>query len=185
ERRPCALVPLASRLPDFCTEHVTYSNTRSALATSIFFMYLQRKKLPRRRGMARTMQLPAKRRRGRPPLGPDAGKRAPLSLRTTKQLKRELESRSNETGRSIAQEVEYCLEAWLAFEQGFGGKHMAALLRLMVGTAMLIEAELGRGSTMADYQTFAAVEEAWKEIISNARPLPDPETAGGRGRVRP
>jgi hypothetical protein len=154
------------------------------LALSICFLYLQRRKLPRWRGMARTTQVPAKRRRGRPPLGRDIGKRAPLSLRTTKQLKRELENRSNETGRSIAQEVEYCLEAWLAFEQGLGGKHMTALFRRMAGTAMLIEAELGRGSTMTDFRTFLAVEEAWKEIINVARPEPDAETVEGIAEIR-
>ena len=125
--------------------------------------------------MATAKEAPAKRRLGRPPLGRDVGKRAPLSLRTTRQLKRDLEHRSNETGRSIAQEVEYCIEAWLALEQVFGGPRMAALFRLMAATAALVEAEVGRGSTMTDYSTFCAVEEAWKQIISNARPLPDAE----------
>jgi hypothetical protein len=125
--------------------------------------------------MATTQEPSARRRLGRPPLGLDVGKRAPLSLRTTRQLKRDLEHRSNETGRSIAQEVEYCLEAWLALEQVFGGPRMAALFRLMAAAAALIEAEVGRGSTMTNYQTFCAVEEAWKQIISDARPLPDAE----------
>jgi hypothetical protein len=134
--------------------------------------------------MARTMQVPVKPRRGRPPLGRDVGKRAPLSLRTTKQLRRELENRSNETGRSIAQEVEYCLEAWLAFEQGLGGKRMVALFRLMASTAMLIEGELGRGPAMTDYSTFAAVEEAWKQIIRRAGPLADAETVEDLAELR-
>ena len=125
--------------------------------------------------MPTTQEALLKRRLGRPPLGQDVGKRAPLSLRTTRQLKRDLEHRSNETGRSIAREVEYCLEAWLALEEAFGGPRMAALFRMMAAAAALVEAEVGRGSTMADYQTFCAVEEAWKGIISNTRPLPDPE----------
>ena len=126
-------------------------------------------------GMATTQDAPVKRRLGRPPLGREVGKRAPLSLRTTHQLKRDMEQRSSQTGRSIAQEVEYCLEAWLALEQGLGGPRMAALFRLMAAAAELIEAELGRGSAMTDYWTFCAVEEAWKKIIGDTRPLPDSE----------
>jgi hypothetical protein len=52
---------------------------------------------------------------------------------------------------------------------------MAALFRVLAATAALVEAEVGRGSTMTDYQTFCAVEEAWKGIISKTRPLPDSE----------
>src|SRR6516164_3509928 len=125
--------------------------------------------------MATTQDVPIKRGPGRPPLAQDAAKRAPLSLRTTPKLKGELQHRSEETGRSLTQEAEFCIEAWLTLEQVFGGQRMAALLRLMAAAATLVEAEIGRGSMMTDYWTYCAVEQAWKGIIGSHRPVPSPE----------
>jgi hypothetical protein len=51
-----------------------------------------------------------------------------------------------ETGRSFTQEAEFCIEAWLAFEEVFGGQRMAALLRLMAAAVTVLEAEIGRSS---------------------------------------
>ena len=125
--------------------------------------------------MATTQDVPIKRGPGRPPLAQDAAKRAPLSLRTTPKLKSELKHRSEETGRSLTQEAEFCIEAWIGLEQVFGGQRMSALLRLMAATATLVEGEIGRGSMMTVYWTYCAVEEAWKGIISSYRPLPNSE----------
>jgi hypothetical protein len=50
------------------------------------------------------------RRRGRPALPPDAGKRHPLGIRTTRQLKDLLENAANSSGRSVAAEIEHRLE---------------------------------------------------------------------------
>jgi hypothetical protein len=133
--------------------------------------------------MANVKRTQAKR-RGRPPLPRDAVKRAPLSLRTTIQLKRALETRSSESGRSIAQEVENALEGWLAFEEGLGGRRMVVLFRMMAAAAMLIEGELGRGATMTDYQTYAAAEEAWAEIIRSAGPPPDEQALEDLSNLR-
>ena len=49
-------------------------------------------------------------RRGRPPLPAGEGKRHPLGIRTTKQLREQLEQAAKSSGRSLAQEVEYRLE---------------------------------------------------------------------------
>jgi hypothetical protein len=125
--------------------------------------------------MATTRTAPVKRRPGRPPLAPGMTKRAPLSLRTTPKLKGQLQNRSDETGRSLTQEAEFCIEAWLALEQVFGGQQMAALLRLMAAAATLVEAQIGRGSMMTDYWTYSAVEQAWRGIIGSHRPIPSPE----------
>ena len=95
------------------------------------------------RGMATTQDAPVKRRPGRPPLADGVTKRAPLSLRTTPKLKGRLKNRSDETGRSLTQEAEFCIEAWLTFEQVFGGPHMSALLRLMAAAATLSKPRSG------------------------------------------
>src|SRR5262245_45515821 len=125
--------------------------------------------------MATTREARVKRRPGRPPQTHGVTKRAPLSLRTTPKLKGQLQSRSDETGRSLTQEAEFCIEAWLTLEQVFGGQQMAALLRLMAAAATLVEAQIGRGSMMTNYWTYKAVEEAWKGIIDSHGPLPSPE----------
>ena len=125
--------------------------------------------------MATTQDAPVKRRPGRPPLEDGETKRAPLSLRTTPKLKGRLKNRSDEAGRSLTQEAEFCIEAWLAHEEVFGGQRMAALLRMMASTAILLEADIGRGSMMTDYWTYCAVEQAWNGIIASHRPLPNPE----------
>jgi len=127
------------------------------------------------RCVATNRNAPIKRRPGRPPLAHGVTKRAPLSLRTTPKLKGELQHRSEETGRSLTQEAEFCIEAWLALEQVFGGQRMAALLRLMAAAATLVEVQIGRGSMMTDYWTYCAVEQAWNGIIRSHRPVPGPE----------
>jgi hypothetical protein len=90
-------------------------------------------------------------------------------------LKSELQHRSEETGRSLTQEAEFCIEAGLALEQVFGGQRMAVLLRLMAAAATLVEAQIGRGSMMTDYWTYTAVEHAWKGIIDSHRPFASSE----------
>jgi hypothetical protein len=50
------------------------------------------------------------RRRGRPRLPTDQGKRYPIAIRTTKELKERLERASEASGRSLAQELEFRLE---------------------------------------------------------------------------
>jgi len=48
--------------------------------------------------------------RGRPPLPPEEGKRVPLNMRTTQDLRDKIEAAAKAAGRSIAQEVEIRLE---------------------------------------------------------------------------
>ena len=52
----------------------------------------------------------ARKTRGRPPLPPEAGKRFPLNMRTTKKIRDELQAAAHASGRSLAQEVEHRLE---------------------------------------------------------------------------
>jgi hypothetical protein len=53
---------------------------------------------------------PAARRRGRPALAAEEGKRYPIGIRTTKALREKLLSTSRASGRSLAQEIEFRLE---------------------------------------------------------------------------
>lgn len=48
--------------------------------------------------------------RGRPPKAPGDGKRWPLNMRTTRELRDRLEQAATASGRSLAQEVEMRLE---------------------------------------------------------------------------
>jgi hypothetical protein len=50
--------------------------------------------------------------------GPEGGKRYPLSMRTTKEVRERLEAAATANGRSLAQEVEYLVEKALAPERG-------------------------------------------------------------------
>jgi hypothetical protein len=54
------------------------------------------------------------RRRGRPALPPDEGKRFNLGIKTTKDLKERIEAVADAAGRSVAEEIERRL--WLSFE---------------------------------------------------------------------
>ena len=70
---------------------------------------MQQIKIDGYRLLGTTKKKPA-RGRGRPKLPPGEGKRYPLNMRTTKQLKDDLEDAARESGRSLAQEVEFRLE---------------------------------------------------------------------------
>jgi hypothetical protein len=120
------------------------------------------------------------RKRGRPALPPEEGKRFPLNTRTTKELKERIEAAASQSGRSVAQEVERRLEQSFdreelqakTIETNFGGRQMSAMLRMMAAAADLIADQLGKGTAMADYETFIAVQRAWKPIIERFRPKP-------------
>jgi hypothetical protein len=129
--------------------------------------------------------------RGRPALAVDEGKRYPLSLRTTKDLKEKLESASRVSGRSIAQEVEHRLEQSFkteaniadAIAAAMGGKSLAALFRLMGAAAELVELRMGGKSWVNDAVTFYAVQKAWQRLINQFGPPPHPDLAAHIAKV--
>jgi hypothetical protein len=89
----------------------------------------------------------SKRPRGRPALPAESVKRHALGIRTTKALKDALLRASQESGRSLAQEIEFRLEWSLADQRRLGealelvfGRQVAALT-LMMGFAMKDAAE--------------------------------------------
>jgi Arc-like DNA binding domain len=63
--------------------------------------------------------------------GAGGGKRHPLNMRTTKEIRDRLEAAAVANGRSLAQEVEARLERSFAEESGFGGPEMRRVAYLM------------------------------------------------------
>ena len=61
------------------------------------------------------MTMDKKSKMGRPPLPPGEGKRMPLNMRTTREVRAKLELAAADSGRSLVQEVEHRLEQ--SFEQ--------------------------------------------------------------------
>jgi len=78
-----------------------------------------------------------KKARGRPALPPEKGKRHAVGIRTTRELKDLLQRAADLSGRSLAQEIEYRLEASFQTEDAFGGPRTAALLRSLGAAAQL------------------------------------------------
>lgn len=77
-------------------------------------------------------------------------------------LKEILEARAKESGRSLSEEIEHRLELSTAS----GG-----LLRLLAAAAEIIEAKTGK-SWSSDWDTFQAVQAAWRKLIPAAGPKP-------------
>ena len=94
--------------------------------------------------MPRTIQTAKKRGRGRPKLPPGEGKRYPLSLRTTREIRELLEQEAIMSGRSMAQEAEYrlqksFLDERLKYEE-FGGPSLYWFMKaLAVGARSTAE----------------------------------------------
>jgi hypothetical protein len=85
--------------------------------------------------------------RGRPPLPPEEGKRYPLNMRTTKEVREKLEAAASESGRSLAQEVEFRVQQSLRDDEvraeAFGGAHNYALMRLISAAIAAVETSRG------------------------------------------
>ncbi len=92
------------------------------------------------------------------------GKRYPLNMRTTKQVRDQLEAAALAAGRSLAQEVEYRLqrsferEAWGA--EAFGGPENAALAQLIGAALKTIERHFGKR-----WNEDAAANEASRRVV--------------------
>jgi hypothetical protein len=76
-----------------------------------------------------------KRTRGRPALPPDAGKRYPLAIRTTRELKERIERASRVSGRSVTQEIEHRLERTFEDDASLGGPETAIWFRTLAEEA--------------------------------------------------
>jgi hypothetical protein len=78
------------------------------------------------------------------------GKRYPLNMRTTKELRDKIEEAATASGRSLVQEVEFRLEKSFQEDAAYGGPHLSAVFRLLVDHKALIEAKAGVGWKESD-----------------------------------
>jgi len=106
-------------------------------------------------------------------LPPGKGKRVPLNMRTTLELRDRVAKAAADSGRSLVQEVETRLESTFLQEdviaREFGGREATALFRMMGAAAELIEATSGK-KWLEDWNTSRAVLQAWKAIWAIAAP---------------
>ena len=122
---------------------------------------------------------------GRPRLAPGEGKKYPLSIRTTRELKAALVKASQASGRSMAQEMEHRLEQSLdderhladALELGFG--RQAAGLMLLIGCVIkpLLSQRPARGrvSGLAGHRAFAEMTNAINALLELLDPRGEPQ----------
>ena len=106
-----------------------------------------------------------KKARGRPALPPEKGKRHAVGIRTTRKLKDLLQRAADLSGRSLAQEIEYRLEASFQTEDAFGGPRTAALLRSLGAAAQLWKG----GATDAwldDPRARRSIFQTWKQQLA-------------------
>ncbi len=81
-------------------------------------------------------------------LPPGEGKRVPLNMRTTRELRERLEKEAADSGRSLTQEVEHRLKQSFsdpdARLQGFGSEDRLKLLRSLALAVDMVEATTGK-----------------------------------------
>jgi hypothetical protein len=95
------------------------------------------------------------RRRGPKPLPPGQGKRYPLSMRTTKEIKDKIETASKTSGRSMMAEAEYRLEQSFLTEELIGNPSAYRLMLFLGSIVNGIERKTGK-SIFSDFSTFTA-----------------------------
>ena len=126
------------------------------------------------------MTLKSKKKRGRPALPPGEGKRYPLNMRTTKDVRDQLKAAAAASGRSLVQEVEFRLQKSFSNEltyQGFmesiyeqfEGKGIYHLMKLLARALAISERETGK-SWLDDADTCALVQAVFNSILSRYGP---------------
>ena len=127
--------------------------------------------------------------RGRPPLPAGEGKRFPLNMRTTKAIRDKLQAAAQQSGRSLAQEVEFRLERSFADEETryreFGGAHRYGLMRWLARTLEVAESITDK-PVATDRETFRIAMHAMGTMLESLTPqsggLPDEASEDiGRG----
>jgi hypothetical protein len=105
-----------------------------------------------------------KRPRGRPALPPGDGKRHPLGIRTTARLARLIEEAARESGRSVAQEIEYRLEKSFLETEPWGGARSMAAFHSLAAQAIIFSGEHPE-RWLRDRETLEAVLETWRTVL--------------------
>lgn len=119
-----------------------------------------------------------KRGRGRPPEKEGQPKRSPLNMRTTREIREQLESAAKKSGRSLTQEVEYRLEQPIQQEQrvkdiretvcldivehAFGGQEIYDVLQLLASELEILKKTTGK--TLADPANYSQI----RQLVDNA-----------------
>lgn len=109
--------------------------------------------------------------RGRPALPPQEVKRHAIGFRTTKDLRDRLQTESEASGRSVAQEVEIRLQKSFDERQTLnahmadvlGGARLAALFRLFAGLA-------GGETWLTDRKQYNSVTALWRTLLTQIAP---------------
>lgn len=112
--------------------------------------------------------------RGRPPKGPQEGKKSFLSTRIPVDLRSRLEHASAESGRSLSQEIEFRLEQSFIEEEAryecFGGKGGYEILRALGAASAAIAAQRGNREWWSDKIAFGLAERVTTELLQQLRP---------------
>lgn len=106
--------------------------------------------------------------RGRKTEG-SAVKLAPLNMRTSPQLRQQIEKAADENGRSLTQEVERRLVTSFIFDEVRGGPHIGAFANMLSSVIQTIENRMGAKWT-DDPATHAAVRAAAEHLLDWNRP---------------
>lgn len=108
-------------------------------------------------------------------LPPGKGKRVPLNMRATRELRKALEKAAANSGRSLAQEVEHRLERSFSEENYlsllYDDPHMAGLVREFTDVKRLIEAHLEK-SVWEDLESHEAMQAALRRLLTQKAPNP-------------
>lgn len=97
-------------------------------------------------------------------LPPGEGKRVPLNMRTTRELREKLEKEAADSGRSLAQEVEARLERSFTIDEGFGDADTLKFCRLLAQMADMMTLT-NRKRWKDDPKWFLYVVGAWTEMV--------------------
>ncbi len=106
--------------------------------------------------------------RGRPSKG-DEAKRFPLSIRTTRELKEQLEAAAVAADRSLAQEIETRLLASLNDKGPMPDETTAELLKMIATAIAVIERQDG-SSWIEQLNTYTAVDAAIARLVGRRMP---------------
>ena len=105
----------------------------------------------------------------------EAGKRYPLNMRTTREMRERLEAEARASGRSLAQEVEFRLQRSIQKTdyqlEEFGGAVVFKLMKSLAGMASATSKIKGK-EWLSDPIVFAWVFGQWCAAISQLRPHP-------------
>jgi hypothetical protein len=115
---------------------------------------------------------PTKRGRGRPALPAGEGKRYPLNMRTTAEIRDRLVAAANASGRSFAQEAEFRIEQSYAEDDRLGGPITRALVTMLAAAIADAEQRTGK-SWLTDRVTYRRALLSVHAIIGRLGPEPE------------